>query len=145
MRLPNRIAVVTMVLALAGCALSGAKSVDPQGTYDFGTPGSVESTLTGVDYDPTCGNETLQGDGRTWFPFTPSNADEFPDPALEILPMIDGLRAAGTSGETGEASEAPYDVGTLVIYENGLAYWVSDSRAYDTWLTNRELDFTWLC
>jgi hypothetical protein len=37
------------------------------------------------------------------------------------------------------------DVGTLVIYQNGLAYWVSDSGDLDTWLTDTELTYNWVC
>ena len=37
------------------------------------------------------------------------------------------------------------DVGTLVIYENGLAYWQADSGGLHTWLTTREVEYNWAC
>lgn len=132
-------------LTLAGCASSEARPVEWDGTYDFGVPGAVESTLQNVEYYPACGNEILTVDGMTWYPFTPENPDEYPDPALDILPVIDGLPNKGSSVGMVLPPDPGDDVGTLVIYGNDLAYWLSDSRSLDTWLTASEVEYNWVC
>lgn len=37
------------------------------------------------------------------------------------------------------------DLGTLVIYENDLAYWEPDSGTLSTWLTNTKIEYNWAC
>jgi hypothetical protein len=154
MRTRSLLAAIAGVGLLSGCASSEARPVEWDGTYDFGTPGAVESTLVDVEYYPACGNEILAIDGNEWYPFTPENPDDFPDPALDILPVIDGLPSKGnsaghisTDAAVGAvAAPGPGDaIGTLVVYGNDLAYWVSDSRNLDTWLTASELEYNWVC
>ena len=37
------------------------------------------------------------------------------------------------------------DTGTLTIYDDGTAYWVSDNGDLDTWLTTDEITYEWVC
>ena len=43
------------------------------------------------------------------------------------------------------APEPGDDVGTLTQYENGFAYWISDSGYISTWLTTTPLTYNWVC
>lgn len=130
-----------MVVVLGGCA----RPVAGDGEYDFGVPGEVVSVTGDVGFYPACGNEILEWEGRAWFPFTPSNPDAFPDPTLDVLPTIKGWPSVGASVAMVVAPGPGDDVGTLVVYENDLAYWVADSGDLDTWLTNTKLSYNWVC
>lgn len=132
-------------MGLGGCASSSGRPVTWDGEYDFGAPGEAISVTADVPFYPACGNEVLSWDGRDWYPFTPSNPDAFPDPTLDILPTIEGWPSGGASVAMVAAPGPGDDVGTLVVYENDLAYWVSDSRDLDTWMTNTNLTYSWLC
>jgi hypothetical protein len=37
------------------------------------------------------------------------------------------------------------DVGTLVVWADGVARWVSDSGNLDVWLIAEELTYDWVC
>lgn len=82
------------------------------------SPGAQIATYRDVPFYPACDNETLSYEGKLWFSFRPANPDEFPTPTAD-------------------------DVGTLTVYEDGSAYWVSNSGDLDRWLTNHELAYRW--
>jgi hypothetical protein len=143
--------VLAGALALAGCGASGADGHTQGASYDYGTPGAVLAIYAGVGYYPACGNETLDFDDRLWFPFVPSNAADLPPDPLSEMPgsaAVDTAAAvAFVEGPVG-AVVAPGpgdDLGTLVIYQNDLAYWESDSSALSTWLTTSEIEYNWVC
>jgi hypothetical protein len=141
--------VLAGALALAGCGTSGVDRNTPGASYDYGAPGAVVAIYAGVAYYPACGNETLNFDDREWFPFDPSNAADLPSDPLSEVPGSDTSAAAVSAfaGPVG-AVVAPGpgdDVGTLVIYQNDLAYWESDSGTLSTWLTTSKIEYDWVC
>jgi len=147
------LAAILAVLLLAGCAAPGAAPHTWGTSYDYGTPGAVADAFSGVVYYPACGNELLTFDGRRWFPFEPSNAADLPSDPLSAASGSDAADAADVAslvvgaGPVG-AVVAPGpgdDVGTLVVFENDLAYWESDSGRFSTWLTTREIEYNWAC
>lgn len=151
--------VTALLTGLLLAALGGCATVTPGGPHnggephDYGVPGAVESVATGVRYYPACGDETLDHDGRRWFQFTPSNLQDFPDPAVALDSRADAPAGVGGGAPGAVAASAPRvvapgpgdDIGTLVVYAEGFAYWVSDSGRLDTWLTSREQRYNWVC
>ncbi len=145
-------ATVAVALLLAGCAMPGSKPHSWDSTYDYGTPAAAISTHANVTYYPACGNEVLTFEGRTWFQFKPMHPDAMPSDPLSTAPLpttdpADAVQTAAYAGPVG-AVVAPGpgdDVGTLVIYENDLAYWEADSGSLSRWLTNHQIEYGWVC
>ena len=154
MRLRTSIAATVAALMLAACAAPGTEPHAWGSSYDYGTPGAVVRAHASVGYYPACGNEVLSFDGRKWYPYEPMNSSDLPSDPLTAVPASlsasgaeDAASVTGGAGPIG-AVVAPGpgdDVGTLVIYENDLAYWQADSGGLHTWLTNRKIEYNWAC
>ncbi|WP_156165401.1 hypothetical protein [Demequina rhizosphaerae] len=144
-----KVAVLAVVGALVLGALLSACAPGPydhRNGADLGVPGAVVETVEGVEAYPACGNEPLTVDGTTWYPFTPSNLDEFPEAAALATPG--GGLGGGTMRNVLPAVAEPGpgdDVGTLTVYEGGFAYWASDSGDIRTLLTDQEIEYNWVC
>lgn len=158
---------VALVVALGGCTLVPTNDA----RFNFGVPGEVQETITGVAYYPACGNTPLELDGVTWYPYVPTNLDEFPMPSASgliggrgfsravvgapvpvlVVPAV--ARAAVPAVPAVARAIAPAvaapgpgdDVGTVVIYDNGLAHFTSDSGNLTTWLTTKKITYAWVC
>ena len=124
-------------------------------TLDDGTligeadiPGVTLMTITevteGVEYYPACGNEILDLDGVLWYPI-----DETVSPDLWAAATTIDREVYEVAKASGFARVAPPgpgdDVGTFVLYEDGIARFVSDSGNLDRWLTTEELEYPWAC
>ncbi len=140
---------------LAGC-VAGNSPIGPvewDDKLDLGVPGEVIGTEQNVRFYPACGNEVLNWEGSTWYQFTPANEDEFPVPALaaagplfEVETVVLSTAGEPTSGLAAVAAPEPGDdVGTLVSYEGGFAFWVSANGRLSTWLTDDEIEYPWVC
>jgi hypothetical protein len=144
-------AVLTLVTAIVvGTLLTACapRPYGPESSLDLGVPGDVVDTVTDVQFYPACGNEPVTVDGVTWYPFVPANLAEFPEVAALATPAGEGGMGGGTMRAALPAVAAPGpgdDSGTLTVYEGGLAFWVSDSGALETWLTDQELEYSWVC
>ncbi len=135
-----QIAAVVAVLAalvvgtmLTACAAPGA------------SPGAVLEVVTDVRYYPACGNETLVLGETTWYPFVPTDPAALPSAAA--LAPTGGL-GGGMSRAVLPAVAAPGpgdDVGTVTVFEGGLAHFLSDSGDLQTWLTTERLEYGWAC
>lgn len=150
-------ASVGFVVGVTACAQPGDRGVDeaPAGpvpwdtTLDLGAPGGHLATATAVSFYPACGNEVLQFDGRSWYPFAPANPSDFPADPLQADDA--DARAMDLAGEPATnagmvIAPGPGDaVGTLVVFEGGFAYWQSDSGDLDTWLVTTEITYQWVC
>jgi len=149
---------VGMLIGMGGCTSPGGSLgpvPEPGGTLDLGSPGAQVATYQDVHFYPACGNETLDYQGKRWFAFTPSNPQDFPhvDASAASATNAGTASAPGTASASVRAVSLPAvvapgpgdDVGTLTVYEEGFAYWVSDSGDLDTWLTNREITYNWAC
>ena len=132
------VAVATVMLAACSTL---TEPMYPGDSRNLGVPGAQIDVTHGVEYYPACGNETLDFGGLRYFPFTPSNADDFPYEGGYIAPETDGFGFAPMVVAPGPGD----DVGTLTQYENGFAYWISDNGYLSTWLTDTELTYNWVC
>ncbi len=91
-------------------------------------------------YYGACGNEIAQFTGETWYPLPQAEADLI-DQALYPLPAppSSGFRAPHV------APPGPGDdVGTFVVYSDGVGRYESDSGRV-IWLTQRPQTYNWVC
>ena len=105
-------------------------------------------TYPGVAFYPACGNEILEYEGSTWYPLLPD--DQKPAPTDLAQPTAQALGASGGRGISTSvhfvvAPGPGDDTGTLTIFDDGTAYWVSDNGDLDTWLTTDEITYDWVC
>lgn len=152
MRLIARIAALCLIAVgvLVACAPLGPTSASSE--IKAGPTGDVVEVVENVGYYPACGNELIEVNGVAWFPFTPTDDSPLPDdPFAATLggeAAADGGSGIGvmTAALSAVAPPGPGDdMGTLVIFENDLAYWGSDSGNLETWLTRNELTYNWAC
>jgi hypothetical protein len=141
---PAWVGVAASAVLLSGCSVLWGW--DGTGGVEVGQsgPGTPTDTVAQVEYYPACGNELLEHDGTTWYPFKPTT--DWPEP------IFDGPTASalglphGGRGVAAVAAPGPGDdVGTLVVYDNGIAYWMSDSLTLGTWLTTKRITYNWVC
>jgi hypothetical protein len=104
-----------------------------------------------VDFYPACGTETLDHLGTTWFPIRSLDRDTLDS---ELQAEVDKVLAvprvespvAGVQGFARVVAPGPGDdTGTLVVWADGVARWVSDSRHLDEWMIDDEVTFGWVC
>ncbi len=152
-------AALVGVALLSACAMPGGGQESWSPTDDFGSPGDAVASYTDVAYYPACGNETLTFEGQAWFPFDPVHTDGLPANPLADAPppspAASAMDAGGGAGGNGAPAASPVgavaapgpgdDVGTLVIYENDLAYWQNDTGTLKRWLTQHYLEYNWVC
>ena len=114
-------------------------------------PVEIVGVYEAIEFYPACGNETLDHQGVTWRTLVHSGFDPM-DP--ELQERIDEVLAverehspvAGVHGLTRVPSPGPGDdIGTLVVWADGVARWVSASRDLDVWMINDEIVYTWEC
>ncbi len=113
------------------------------------TPVPITAVHEDVGFYPACGNETLTFDGVTWYQLNSYDGyDEeyaaiyqaFADAEREPSPVV------GPRGLARVVAPGPGDdIGTLVIWADGVARWISDSRDLDTWMVDDELTYGWEC
>lgn len=102
-----------------------------------------------VAFYPACGNETLTFDRQIWYQL--NHYDGYDDEYAAIYQaFVDAEREPSpVVGPRGFARVAPPgpgdDIGTLVIWADGVARWVSDSGGLDTWMVDDELTYDWVC
>jgi hypothetical protein len=105
------------------------------------SPTGYSGVDTNVAYYPACGNETLEHNGRTWFQIS---RDDWATPSAQAA-WPSGGRGLGMSVPMVAAPGPGDDTGTLYVYPEGRAYWVSDSGELDTWLTLVPQAYGWVC
>ena len=151
--------IVAVSLALAACSTL-TETKYPGESRNLGVPGDVIAVTEGVEYYPACSNETLAFDGLVYYPFTPSNAEDFPyeagffAPTVDTDATVDALGGASIGGGFGGGltRSAPFvvapgpgdDVGTMIVYRDGIARFESQSGRV-LWLTDQERTYDWVC
>jgi hypothetical protein len=105
------------------------------------TPGTVAIAAVHehFDYYGACGSETALVDGVTYFRVLPEHLAEIDEARYPLTTAAtSGLLAAVPVPGPGD------DVGTLIVYADGMARYESDSGNV-MWLTNVEPEYTWVC
>lgn len=107
---------------------------------------TIVDVYEGVNFYPACGNEQLEHEGIVWY-----QVQEFEYPEIYD-------RAANGDRENPPEGAAPAgfaprvvapgpgdDVGTLVVWSDGVAHFASDSGDLTAWLVTDELTYEWVC
>ena len=124
--------------------VDAAVEIDPSGA-PADEPVPVVAVYDEVSFYPACGNEELVHDGVHWYQVQES---DFP---VEYAAIFDVARAepaepAGFRSAARVVAPGPGDdVGTLVVWADGVARFVSDSGDLTAWLIDDELTYQWVC
>ena len=109
-------------------------------------PATVVEVYEEVNFYPACGNESLSNDGVVWYQVQefeyPEVYDRAANGAREDRP--DSVTANGFAPRVVPAGPGD-DVGTLVVWSDGVAHFVSDSGDLTAWLVDDELTYPWEC
>lgn len=126
---------VALVVLLAGC-----RGTEPS----EGRTTGVAETIAGVDYYYACGNEVLElPDGRRFYPFV--EQDQVNEDAYLGAPPPQGASARFAVATLAVPMPEPGDdTGTLTIFEEGTARFVSET-GIEAWLTDEEQTYNWVC
>ena len=154
------IGVVSCSISFAGCgtddpapaaSVSGATVASVSGTTVAATPVEIVGVYEAIEFYPACGNETLAHQGVTWYVLVHSGTDPM-DPNLqdridEVLRVErEDSPVSGPQGFARVPTPGPGDdVGTLVVWADGVARWVSDSRGLDVWMIDDSIRYIWEC
>lgn len=156
MRHTLRLVALCLIALGVLVACSPEKRVSWDDQERIGPLGEPVEVVRGVDFYPACGNEAVVVDGVAWFPVTPTADSDVPaDPLAATLggetaasgqldPEV-GLTLVAMGFPLVVAPGPGDDIGTLVVYEGGWAYWRSDSGKLDTWLTDKPREYNWVC
>ena len=149
-------------LCIAGCSSDGASSPAAATTKPT-TPATVASPTTmpdavviagvypGVLAYPACGNEPFDHLGVTWYPLFSEGFDPMTDDLQERVDEVIAVQresspVRGVHGLMRVPAPGPGDsIGTLVVWADGVARWVSDSGDLDVWLVDEPISYSWVC
>lgn len=121
-----------------------------------GTAGGVpEATIVvvfeDVEFYPACGNEPLEHGGFTWYQVHQGEHPEVYARTVEAYRenIPEDVAAQGFAPHGFAARVAPPgpgdDIGTLVVWSDDVAWFVSDNGNYHAWLVREELTYGWEC
>lgn len=145
--------LVAGVLALAACGSSdppGSGEAPPASSPVPPAPVEVIGVYDGVGFYPACGNEQLLHDDVRWYTLAntayPPIDEQLHAVLDEVLAVDREPMPSGPQGITRVVEPGPGDdVGTLVVWSDGVARWVSDSGLLDVWLVKSPLRYNWVC
>ncbi len=123
----------------------------PSSTAEGDQPVGVAEVFDGVEAYPACGNEPFTYLGVTWYPIAFVGSDPI-DPRLQDrLERVLGVeRDMPETPRVGKFARVPApgpgdDVGTLIVWEDGVGRWTSDSGDLDVWVSVDEVTYNWVC
>lgn len=158
--------VLTSVIGLVSCsnqddATQPSESVETSTTpmVSETSPTTTESpdpvpildVYDDVEFYPACGNETLNHSGQMWYPIARVGFDPMDASLQETVDAVLGVEreespVARMQGLVRVSPPEPGDdVGTMVVWADGVARWVSDNGDLDVWMIDREITYTWDC
>jgi len=112
---------------------------------------TVVDVIDDVSFYPACGNEQLELDGVVWYQVQQAEYPEIYDRAVtgyrENTPEgigPQGFAPHGFAPRVGAPGPGD-DIGTLVVWSDDVAYFVSDSGDLSAWLVREELTYRWEC
>ncbi len=110
----------------------------------------IVEVFEGVEFYPACGNEQLEHDGVVWYQVQQNEYPEIYDRAVngyrENIPEGVGPRGFAQGFAPRVVAPGPGDdIGTLVIWSDDVAYFLSDSGSLTAWLVREQLSYPWEC
>lgn len=131
--------VVALLVTVAACGTQAGDTGGDQNGATTTATGAVEPQVVavheGVLFYPACGNEVLRHEGVDYYSLLPE----------EDVTVLRLGRGAGVSIHLVAPPGPGDDVGTLTIYSDGFAHFVSDSGDLDVWLTQEFRNYNWVC
>ncbi len=107
---------------------------------------TIVEVYDGVNYYPACGNEQLTHEGVTWYQVQKNEYPEVYERAANGYRENPPESVAVRGFAPRVVAPGPGDdVGTLVVWTDGVAYFVSDSGDLTAWLVDEELTYPWEC
>jgi hypothetical protein len=104
------------------------------------SPIEIARVVENFPYYGACGNETVPVGGTTYYPVLRRHLDEIDESRYPL-----GADDAAPSGLVRVVPPGPGDdVGTMILYTDGMARFESDSGRI-IWLTNEEQTYNWVC
>ena len=146
-----RVSLVGVAAAFAAMAINACAEANQPSAADPTTttseppvpptsPIDVVRVLKHFEYYGACGNETVTVESTTYYPVLPRDRDEIDDSRYPL-----GDDDAAPSGLLRVAPPGPGDdVGTMILYTDGMARFESDSGRV-IWLTDEEQSYNWVC
>ena len=126
--------LLSVALVLSGCG-DQSPSGQPQDPSASPTGATVVEVYEDVSYYGACGNEVLHHEDLVYYPLLSEELEDF-DPTPYAL---------GPGPLPAVAPPGPGDdTGTLTVYSDGYARFVSDS-GMETWLTEESREYNWVC
>jgi hypothetical protein len=89
--------------------------------------------------------------GVTWYPLLSEGFDPMMDDLQERVDEVLAVQRESSpvrgvdSLVRAPAPEPGDSIGTLVVWADGVARWVSDSRDLDVWLVDEPISYSWVC
>lgn len=123
---------VAILVTIAAC---GATDKGADGQSATTAEPAVLAVHEGVRFYPACGNEVLHYEDLTLYML-------LREESIEELRLGHG---AGIRLLTVAPPEPGEDLGTLTVYSDGYARFVSDNGAFDVWLTSEPRDYNFVC
>lgn len=128
--------VIALLVTVAAC---GTGSGEHGGDPDEVTTGPGEPEVVAVHDDvlfyPACGNEVLRHEGQELYML-------LPEEDIETLRLGHGTSVKVPVVAPPEPGD---DIGTLTVYSDGYARFVSDAGGFDVWLTSEHREYNWIC
>lgn len=105
---------------------------------------TIVDVFEGVEFYPACGNETLSHQGVVWHQVNEADYPEIHDRAVNGFRENPPGSVRGFAPRVAEPGPGD-DIGTLVVWSDGVAYFASDSGDLTAWLVTDELAYDWVC
>lgn len=100
---------------------------------------AVVEVVDGIEWYEPCGNVPLRVDGDVWWPLLPEELEAIDETRYPEPDEPQGLATRVVPPGPGD------DVGTLVVYSDGIARFESDSGAIVIWLGDEARSYDWVC
>jgi hypothetical protein len=147
MRSPPTLMICLLAIAAAATGVScssgdGGAGPLPSTSEPPPTTGSIEivRSLEDFEYYGACGNETVRVGRTKYFPVLPRHRDEIDEGRYPL-----NVDDSAPSGFMRVVPPGPGDdVGTMIVYSDGMARFESDSGRV-IWLTDEKQTYNWVC